>query len=305
MTFVVVAIVLGTLAGIATERRYGERAVDGTRRLIRTLIWTVLPFVYFFTITRLEIDASVGGGLALAHLTLLITAGLAWLIGTRVLDLGAAGTGALILAVVIANTGYLGIPLSSALYGETGLGQAVAYDALVNTPIFLTVGLAIGAGLGTRAGDTPRERFRSFLKGNPPLVAVVAGLLAPASASPDVLHDAAELLAFAVLPIGFFIVGVTLSSEAEEGTTTFPPPFTRVVGVALGLRLAVAPLILIGLSALIVDVPDSFLVEMAMPTGVNALVVGHAYGLDLRLASSALAYSTAIAVIAVLGVGLF
>jgi predicted permease len=305
VTFVVLAILAGTLAGVATERRLGERAVLGTRRLIGVLLWTVLPFIYFFTITRLEVDASVGGGLALSHATLALTGALAWFVGSSVLKLGAAGTGALILTVVIANTGYLGIPLSSTLYGEEGLGQAVAYDALVNTPIFLTVGLAIGAGLGTRAGTTGRERFRAFLRGNPPLVAVVAGLLAPASASPDLLHDAAEALAFAVLPVGFFIVGVTLASEADEGTTAFPPPFDRTVAIAIGLRLLVAPLLLLGLSALTLDVPDAFVVEMAMPTGVNALVVGHAYGLDLRVASSALAYSTAIAVIAVLGIGLF
>ena len=31
-----------------------------------------------------------------------------------------------------------------------------------------------------------------------------------------------------------------------------------------------------------------------MPSGINSLVVAHAYGLDLRLTSSALAWSTGI-----------
>jgi predicted permease len=35
-----------------------------------------------------------------------------------------------------------------------------------------------------------------------------------------------------------------------------------------------------------------------MPSGVNALVVAHAYGLDLRLLASAIAWSTAVVVAA-------
>ena len=294
MILVVAAIVVATALGVAAENRWGDRAVAVTRRTITVLLWSVLPFIYFFTIARLEIDASVTGGIALAYVSLAIVAVLAWVLGTWALRLTAAGTGALIICCIVANTGYLGIPLSASLFGSEGLGQAVAYDALVNSPIFLTVGVAIGAGLGTRAGGTPRERLRSFLRGNPPLVAVVAGILAPDALSPDALHTAAEVLAYAVLPVGFLIVGVTLASEADEGAMAFPPPVTAPVVTAVGLRIVVAPLLLLGLSALTFDVPDTFVLEAAMPTGVNALVVGHAYGLDLRIASSALAWSTAI-----------
>lgn len=298
MIYVVLATVAGTVAGVASERRWGAGAVVLTRHIITAFLFSVLPFIYFFTIARLHIDASVTGGLALAYVALAIVGALAWLAGTKLLGLTAAGTGALIMTCIVANTGYLGIPLCRTLFETEGLGQAVAFDALVNSPIFLTVGVAIGAGLGTRAGTTARQRLRSFLRGNPPLIAVIAGLLVPSSFSPDVLHTAAEVLAYAVLPVGFFIVGVTLASEAEEGATAFPPPLGRPVVVAVALRLIVAPALLVGLSALVVRVPDAFLVEAAMPTGVNALVVGHAYGLDLRIASSALAWSTAIAVLA-------
>ena len=304
MILVVAAIVVATALGVAAERRWGDRAVQATRRTITVLLWSVLPFIYFFTIARLEIDARVTGGIALAYASLTVVALLAWFVGTRVLGLSAAGTGALIITCIVANTGYLGIPLCASLFGAEGLGQAVAFDALVNSPIFLTIGVAIGAGLGTRAGGTPKERFRSFLRGNPPMLAVVLGMLAPDALSPDALHAAAEALAYAVLPVGFLIVGVTLASEAGDGELAFPPPITPPVVVAVGLRLVVAPALLLGLSALVTEVPDAFVVEAAMPTGVNALVVGHAYGLDLRIASAALAWSTAIVVVAVLGVAI-
>ena len=37
-----------------------------------------------------------------------------------------------------------------------------------------------------------------------------------------------------------------------------------------------------------------------MPSGINALVVAHAYGLDMRIAAGAVAWSTAIVVVAAL-----
>jgi predicted permease len=301
--FVVVAIVAATAVGVASERRWGEGAQRVTRHVITVLLWTVLPFICFFTIARLELDAGVGAGLGLAYLMSAIVGLLAWLAGVR-MRLAAPALGALIVSCLISNTGYLGIPLCAALFGSDAIGPAVAYDVLVNTTLFLTVGFAIGAGMGTRGGATGRERLRAFFVRNPPLLAVVAALVAPDALAPDVLHDAAEVLAFVVLPVGFFIVGVTLATEAGEGAMAFPPPFTRPVAVTLALRLAVAPGLMLAFSALTVDVPDAYFVEAAMPTGVNALVIGHAYGLDLRLTSAALAWTTAVAVVAATALGL-
>ncbi len=47
-----------------------------------------------------------------------------------------------------------------------------------------------------------------------------------------------------------------------------------------------------------IEIPDAYLVQAAMPVGINTLVVAHAYDLDLAIAASALAWSTAIAVVA-------
>jgi predicted permease len=301
---VALAIVASTAIGVAAERRWGAGARRATGITITVLLWTVMPFICFFTIARLELGAGVGGGLLLAYAVAAGVGLLAWAAGVR-MGLPAPALGALIVSCLISNTGYLGIPLCTALFGSDGLGPAVAYDALVNTPLFLTVALAIGAGMGTRGGATGRERVRTFLLRNPPLAAVLAALVAPDALAPDLLHDAAEVLAFVVLPVGFFIVGVTLAAEAEEGAMAFPPPFTRAVGVVLALRVVVAPALMLALSALTFDVPDAYFVEAAMPTAVNALVVGHAYGLDLRLTSAALAWTTTVAVLAATVLGLF
>ena len=78
--------------------------------------------------------------------------------------------------------------------------------------------------------------------------------------------------------------------------SAFPPPFTKPVAAALALRLVAAPALMLGLAAVAVDVPDAYLVQAAMPAGINSLVIAHAYGLDLSLSASAVAWSTAVAV---------
>ena len=45
--------------------------------------------------------------------------------------------------------------------------------------------------------------------------------------------------------------------------------------------------------------PAPFYVMAAMPVGVNTVLVGHATGLDLRLTSSAIAWTTVVALAAV------
>ncbi|HWT94048.1 MAG TPA: AEC family transporter [Solirubrobacteraceae bacterium] len=295
MILVALAIVASTVVGVAAERRWGAQALVTTKWIVRVLLWTVLPFVAFVTINRLDLGGGVGGGLVLAWIVALVVGLLAWL-AARAMDLPAPSTGALIVSTIVANTGYLGIPLCAALLGSDAIGPAVAYDVLVNTLLFLTVGFAIGAGMGTKAGETARDRIRSFVVRNPPMLAVILALVLPHDLAPDVLHDVVELLVFVILPVGFFIVGVTLSSETEEGAATFPPPMTRPVAVSIGLRLVLAPALMFGLSALTFDVPDAYIVEAGMATGVNALVVGHAYGLDLRLTSASVAWTTALVV---------
>jgi predicted permease len=109
---------------------------------------------------------------------------------------------------------------------------------------------------------------------------------------------------FAMLPLGFFVVGVTLAGEAEEGSIRFPPPITAPVSVALVLKLLLVPAVVFALSRLIIDVPDSYFSQAAMASGINSVLVAHAYGLDRALAASAIAWSTAIVVVAGLAVAL-
>jgi predicted permease len=298
---VVLAIAASTAVGVTAERRYGQGAIAFSRRLIDAMVWVLLPFITFFIVARLHLGGGVGIGLALAFVELAAVGALAYLVGARMLHLARPSVGALILTVILANTGYLGIPLNAVLLGHDALAPAIAWDTVVSQIMLYTAGFAVGAAFGTQAGESPRERMKAFVTRNPVLWAMVAGLIAPETLAPQALVDIAKVCAaYALLPVGFFILGVNLMGEREEGVFGFPPPLTAPIAVAIVLRMVVAPALLVGLSALTIGVPDAYIVQAAMPAGINSLIVGHLYGLDLRLASSAIAWSTVVAVIAAL-----
>jgi hypothetical protein len=288
-------IAVATAAGFGAEHRLGERAEAIARQTMRLMLWVLIPPVIFFNIATLELTAEVGAGIGFAYLALVTVLGAAYLIGTHLLRLSRPEVGALMLVSALANTGYLGLPFSAALFGLDELPNAIVYDIVVSTVALVTIGFSIGAAFGTVA-DNPRERAVAFFSRNPVLWAGAAALLAPTALAPDWAVDASQVAVFAILPLGFFVVGVTLSSEAEEGALRFPPPVTRPVATALALRLLLAPAIVLGLAATVHGVPESYPSQAAMASAINSLVVAHEYGLDRSLVAAAIAWSTAMVV---------
>lgn len=297
-------MVLATSAGLAAERRFADSARRLSRRMMSLLLYVVMPAVAFFNIARLEITVDVGVGLALGWVALGLTAGIAYVVADRGLNLSRPATGTLVNTAMHGNTAYLGLPLCVALLGSEHLSEAVAYDVLVQLPIFLIGVAGVGATFGTAGGSGLLERGRAFLVRNPPLWATIAGLLAPATLAPDVLVDATRVLVFAMLPVGFFAVGVTMGAESEQGRIPLVPRLGAPEAAAVALRLAVAPLLLLVIAAPLIDLPPAYLLQAATPVGISGLVIAHAYGLDTGFAAAAIAWTTAVVLAAALAFGL-
>jgi predicted permease len=295
-----VAIVAAVAIGVWAERRWPQGAGIAARRSLLLMLYVLIPPLIFFNLAASEIDVEHGAGLGLGLLAIALAGLLAWWMASRVLRLERHRTGAVVAAVLCMNSGYLGYPLTVALLGRDELPTAVLYDVLVSGPSLLLGAFAVGAAFGTKAGETPGERVRAFFTRNPPLYAAIAGMLAPQALAPDVLVDVSQAIIVAILPIGFFAVGATLAENAEHGRLPMPPPMTRPVALALAIRLAVAPALLIVLAAPLIDLPAPYLLLAAMPTGLNSMVVAHAYGLDMEITAEAVVWSTAIVVSAAL-----
>jgi predicted permease len=298
---IVVAIVASTAAGVWAEHRYRDRAGLATRRGLLLVLYVVLPPATFFNLAAADLDLDAGLGIGFGLLALTATALGAWALGAKALRLERPAIGAVISSTLVANTGYLGYPVVAALLGFDELGEAVAYDILVAGPSLLLGAFAVGAAFGDRAGEGARQRTLAFFTRNPPLYAAIAGLLAPEALAPDVLVDASRVIVVAILPLGFFAVGATLAEEADEGTVGFPPAFDVPVATAVALRLLLAPALLYLLASPFIELPDTYLLLAAMPCGLNTMIVAHAYGLDLRIAAGAIAWSTAISVTVLAG----
>lgn len=294
------AIVASVAVGVFSERRRPLAAGLAARRALTLILYGLLPPVIFFNLASSRLDVAEGVGLGLGIVAVALAALLAWWLARRVLRLSPPRAGAVVSAVLCINTGYLGYPLTVALLGRGRLPTAVLYDVLVSDPSLLLGAFAVAAAFGTKAGEGPRRRVRAFFTRNPPLYAAIAGLLAPPALAPHLLVDLSQALVVAILPIGFFAVGATLAENAEHGELPMPPPLSRPVALAAVSRLVVAPALLMLLAAPLIHLPAAYRLLSAMPTGINSMVVAHAYGLDMEITAEAVTWTTAIVVAAAL-----
>ena len=290
------AIVASVAVGVRAERRFGDAARSATERLLRFVLWIVLPVVAFINLNALDLDVKVGAGIAYAWLALGCCVGIAYGAGRFLLRLPRPSTGALMLSASIGNTGYLGLPLAAALLGLDALPDAIAYDLLVSALGTVTIGFSVAAAFGT-VGARPRDRAIAFVVRNPPLWATAAAFVAPHALAPDWVVDASRGLVIAMVPVGFFALGVILATVAEEGVAAFPPPLTAATAVGTTIKLLVAPAIVLTLSALVLDVPDAYVSQAAMASGINGLAVAQEFGLDRGLVAALIAWTTAITLV--------
>jgi predicted permease len=289
---VAAVILAGSAAGVFAARRRPDATALADRMLWLSL-WVILPPVTFFNFARFEPSADVGIGLLFAYAGLATALAVAWVIARRPLRLAGHTRGAFMCAAFHANTGFLGLPFTAALLGRDALPEAITYDQLVSTPWLLVVAFSIGAA---HAPDEQQSRLRAFLVRNPALYAMVLGLLAPDALAPGWAVDASNVLVVALAPLGFFALGV-YAAVGREGSIPFPPPLSAPVVAACAVKLTVPVAVVAGCAALIHDVPDAFIVQAAMPTGLNALLLVAAYSLDRAIIAGAIVYTT-IAVMA-------
>ena len=296
MLLVALIVVAATTVGIVAYHRTAAAPV-AARRALALMLWVLIPFVSYVNFAHLQLSLGAGVGLLLGYIGLGIAGSLAWSLGKRI-GMARSAFGGLICTVILANTGYLGLPMAIALLGTHALPHAVAWDQVISGPMVFTAGFAVGAAFGTgeRAGAGIGERLKLFLTRNPPLWGAVAGLLVPAGWAPNPLPYVSRQVIEAMLVLGFFAVGVYLSSERrEEHAPLFQRP-DRVVAISLVCRFLVNPALLGAVALLGVGIPSAYFLQAAMPCGINGLIVGHAFGLDQRLIATSIMWSTLLVV---------
>jgi predicted permease len=295
LILVALIVIASTGVGVVADHR-SAAATRASRLCLTVMLYGLIPFVSFVNFAHLRLTLGAGVGLLGAWVGLLLAGLIAYLAG-RSMGLARPTLGGMIIAVMIVNTGYLGYPVSVALLGHGALTHAVAYDQVVSTPLVFTVGFGIGAAFGDPARAGPRRSRARALLLNPPLLASLAGLIGGPAVAPHLLVRIGDKVIDAFLVLGFFAVGVALSSERPaEGASIFQRPDHPVL-MAMALRFSVNPALLALVSSTGVAIPTAYLLQAAMPSGINGLIVAHAFGLDQRVIATAIVWTTLAALV--------
>lgn len=303
MTLPLIAIVVVVAVAAGAAARHRTARSDGFVTVALDLVMLVMiPVIGYAYATRLELSLGTVVGILGGYLVIATVGVLAWQITDRRLHLSRAQQGGVVLASVLANTGYLGLPVALTLLHADEFPKSIAWDSLISQPMALLIAPFIaGAFSPTHRDAHVGQQLLSVVKRAPAIPALIAGLLVPESWAPDWLLQIAEWFVYAILPLGFFAVGVTLMRLRHAGEQQ---P-RKAIALVIGLRNVAAPALFVVLGALVLpEEPRAFLLQAAMPCGLNALVIGHAFDLDTGLIATAIAWSTALMLVATLVGGL-
>lgn len=280
-------------------RRLGVLERKDNEVLNRLIVYLALPALVFAGVYRASLDARLLGITAVAWATLLVTAALAYGAG-RLLGLRAPTLGGFVIVCALGNTGYLGYPLTIALFGKEELVKAFFYDIFGTAMALLTLAMWVGRrmGEGELAGPPAAGALVETVKQIvtfPALIAVVAGLALKPLAIPGFLLSAVEHLASLTVPLVMLTIGVSLEIRSMKDQPA-------ALGLVAALKLGVAPALAWGLWVALklpVEATPVVLLEASMPSMMLTYVVALRYRLDTTFVPTAIVLTTIASLVTV------
>jgi predicted permease len=171
------------------------------------------------------------------------------------------------------NYGYAPLPLITALFPKETTGVLFLHNLGVDVALW-TLGLVAFGHAGWR-------EWRKLL--NPPLVAVVAGVLLNLCGlrPPGFVGSAMHMLGVSCFPLGLVLIGATLSETTPQLRTGGG---ARLMAAACVARCALAPAVMLLAARWLpapVELQRVLVVEAAMPAAVFPIVMARHYGGDV------------------------
>ncbi len=207
-----------------------------------------------------------------------------------------------IMTSILINAGNYGLPLNEFAFGAEGLARAMVYYVMTTV-----VANTLGVFLASRGEASGREAALNVFR-VPLVYALLLGLALNFGgvALPTPVARAVHLLGQAAVPGMLIMLGLQLAKVSSLRRRIGP------VVLASGLRLVVAPLVAVGMTALfgLTGVTRSVsIVESAMPTAVISSALAAQFNADEEFVAGTILVSTAASlvtlsvVLALLGVG--
>ncbi len=152
----------------------------------------------------------------------------------------------ILVNLAFTNFTYMAFPVMESLFGSEGLFYISIYTIPVRVMFYILVPLILGVGVkhGESGANPPLSQQLKKVLLSPPVLAVPIGLLIYSSgfSLPIPIAAVIRYLANVATPMGMVLCGVTLASVAlgQFGAD-------RRVWLSTGLRLVLAPLLMLGL----------------------------------------------------------
>lgn len=197
-----------------------------------------------------------------------------------------AVTGTLLMTVPLGNTGFLGVPIVSALYGEEGLPYVIVYDQVGTLLILVSYCSLVMARYGENAQGI---RFAGMVRKIflfPPMLAFLLGLMLRDLVLPELAVRSLALVAATLTPLVMVAIGLQIKLRLRRAIL---PPFA----LGLAVKLLLAPLAVYGLCLLAGLKGPAYqvaILEAGMPPMItaSALAVNARMDADLAVALAGL-----------------
>jgi malonate transporter len=252
-----------------------------------------VPCLIFRTLVRAEIPAVQPWGYWISYFAGVAVAwGLAMLPGRRFFGLKGISAVVAGFSAGQANTVLVGIPMILKAYGEAG---AVPLFLLVAVHLPATMTVATLLAEGRRASVFVILRR---LATHPIVVAILAGSACRPLAGliPQPLWQVIELIGSAAIPCSLIGMGIALRRYGLDKGWKLP-------ALISALKLGLHPLVVFLLATQVFDMPRAWagvaVLFASCPSGINAYLFAERYGEGIAIASSAVALSTALALVTI------
>lgn len=194
-----------------------------------------------------------------------------------------------LVTVMIANTGFMGYPVTLGIFGHAGFLRAIFCD-IATSAIFMILSFVLILKFGGTI-KTALKKIAFF----PPLWAVVLGIFFNLLNIPigPVLDNTINYLGQGAIPLIMVTLGLSIDFSALSRSKSMIA-FTSVMKLAFFPLIAFLVANFLGLINLEHTVS---IVEAAMPSGMMSLLLAITYNLDFELTSDCILINTVISLI--------
>ena len=289
--FSIVLPVFGLIA-IGYGARRTKLVLDRTGDGLSDYVFAIaVPALIFKTLTAADLPESQPWGYWFAYFSaVIIVWAVAMVIGKRVFRLARMDNIVNGFSSAQANTVMVGIPLILEAYGKPGAVPLFLLIA-IHLPIMMTA-----ATLMAEQGHTHWKRMARQLLLHPILLAIfistafrLSGLPVPAA-----IKTIVEMLGASAIPCALFAMGIALYRYGIGDDW-------KIAATITGLKLILHPALVYIFAFHVFSMPPVWagvaVLFASSPAGVNAYLFAERYRAGARIASSAIALSTALSII--------